>query len=59
MNSKIFVKVEQLFPACAGVILKANNTLKLKTSFPRMCGGDPLFLILIETSDGFSPHVRG
>ena len=41
-----------LFPACAGVILKAEWIERIPKSFPRMCGGDPSF-------ESFSPHVRG
>ena len=29
----------ELFPACAGGILKGDNDLQTKIAFPRMCGG--------------------
>ena len=48
-----------LFPACAGVILKRNAPLKLMTTFPRVCGGDPeISKISVDLGD-FSPRVRG
>ena len=34
---------DNLFPACAGVILIANEKSHKFVPFPRVCGGDPRF----------------
>ena len=48
-----------LFPACAGVILKAFNYPSEFGAFPRMRGGDPIPSHDRETPGDFSPHARG
>ena len=48
-----------LFPACAGVILPLLRNLAVWLSFPRMCGGDPIYEKIQKAGEGFSPHVRG
>ena len=35
-------QLDRLFPARAGVILKAIIALASTVSFPRACGGDPM-----------------
>ena len=48
-----------LFPACAGVILSEWFLSICCFSVPRMCGGDPLLLLLLAVLLHCSPHVRG
>ena len=33
---------EELFPACAGVILYVGSLKPIDDTFPRACGGDPV-----------------
>ena len=51
--------IDSLFPACAGVILNATMQTRQYLPFPRMCGGDPPFMIGSVIMAVFSPHVRG
>ena len=48
-----------LFPAHAGVILNVSLVKSPAFTFPRTCGGDPAAAIAKETTDRFSPHMRG
>lgn len=48
-----------LFPAYAGVIPLESADGDVRGSFPRTRGGDPIFALLDEDSDLFSPHTRG
>ena len=42
----IYIKGNLLvFPACAGVILPYNNDIVNYFCFPRMRGGDPVFVL--------------
>ena len=49
----------ELFPACAGVILYPINLFTFMISFPRVCGGDPLLDSTFSINHHFSPRVRG
>ena len=51
--------VALVFPACAGVILRATVGHYTDGSFPRMRGGDPDIADYILTWGEFSPHARG
>ena len=46
-----------VFPAWAGVILYGTNRGSKKSSFPRVCGGDPGITALYENDLMFSVHV--
>lgn len=48
-----------LFPAYAGVILNARKDKRMFNAFPRIRGGDPLFVFLFKNVLHFSPHTRG
>ena len=48
-----------LFPACAGVILPFSCVPFLPGTFPRVCGGDPAILDILDRMGIFSPRVRG
>ena len=48
-----------LFPAYAGVIPQNWDVDNIKTSFPRIRGGDPLHVPIQESAAAFSPHTRG
>ena len=48
-----------LFPACAGVILELVCQGMVAGTFPRVCGGDPIPLIIEHEPVAFSPRVRG
>ncbi len=48
-----------VFPASAGVILRNVCIVRLNTSFPRIRGGDPMFLNNDVFKERFSPHPRG
>ena len=48
-----------VFPAGAGVIPVKAFVMALGESFPRRCGGDPVFPRLILAASLFSPQVRG
>ena len=50
---------QQLFPACAGVILVVPVAAAVICAFPRLRGGDPLGLLLLNQGSGFSPPARG
>ena len=52
-------EIETVFPAYAGVILFGIDKTNKFSSFPRVCGGDPV-RFPIETIDNvFSPRMRG
>ncbi|GAJ26888.1 hypothetical protein JCM15457_1840 [Liquorilactobacillus sucicola DSM 21376 = JCM 15457] len=36
-----FAKIQPVFPAYAGVILKLADYFKVSIGIPRVCGGDP------------------
>lgn len=48
-----------LFPAYAGVIRLNSDPAEKSTTFPRIRGGDPLFLVCRNDLQTFSPHTRG
>ncbi len=48
-----------VFPACAGVILTDTRSRRLRSSVPRMCGGDPGDMHAALDYAKCSPHVRG
>ena len=48
-----------LFPAYAGVILSSLRDKLFDETFPRVCGGDPLFVYAFIASLNFSPRMRG
>ena len=48
-----------LFPACAGVILGHILAALMPTTFPRTCGGDPMWVDMLDAIHNFSPHARG
>ena len=48
-----------LFPACAGVILRDVEDDEIPDTFPRVCGGDPIYNPILKLFDIFSPRVRG
>ena len=58
MKQKVAM-LEELFPACAGVIPPYKKMCGDLDSFPRMCGGDPSAESLLAVFSVFSPHVRG
>ena len=49
----------ELFPAHAGVILSELDVTRVRITFPRTCGGDPLFRVEQLNVQSFSPHMRG
>ena len=48
-----------LFPAYAGVIPQASESLTPRTTFPRIRGGDPKYWVQESMPICFSPHMRG
>ena len=48
-----------LFPAHAGVILVYTQIVADNLTFPRTCGGDPLYVSKFAQFRTFSPHMRG
>ena len=48
-----------LFPAYAGVILTKSFEEHGFVTFPRLRGGDPIWLNGLVGAGYFSPHVRG
>ena len=48
-----------LFPAYAGVILVESNPQVIIGPFPRIRGGDPHIVHLLNFIVHFSPHTRG
>ena len=48
-----------VFPACAGVSLRALASADSRMCFPRVCGGEPGFLFRHHKTSSFSPRVRG
>ena len=48
-----------VFPAHAGVILKAFAAAEMGESLPRACGGDPQALLQLGMDDASSPRMRG
>ena len=48
-----------LFPAYAGVILKAEGPIDIEETFPRIRGGDPQKMNVRHRVMLFSPHTRG
>ena len=59
IKSTILWDLFSLFPACAGVILKDTHNIVVKTTFPRIRGGDPELGKITTDENGFSPHTRG
>ena len=55
----ITLTYDDLFPAHAGVILRATVTAKRKGTFPRTRGGDPWSVGVSDYLKFFSPHTRG
>ena len=48
-----------LFPAYAGVIPRQSGFSELRTTFPRIRGGDPKSKARHDLTLRFSPHTRG
>ena len=48
-----------LFPAYAGVILRAATVVNPAVTFPRIRGGDPQEQAAQDAKITFSPHTRG
>ena len=59
MREKEILQNGNVFPASAGVILKAVDSARKEVSFPRIRGGDPALIVAEETKMRFSPHPRG
>ena len=55
----LLTEEEQLFPAHAGVILKAESEELKAITFPRTRGGDPNSRAENAEKASFSPHTRG
>ena len=53
------VRKYKLFPAYAGVILIELTGYNVTAAFPRICGGDPGFLVTFVPNFSFSSHMRG
>ena len=49
----------QLFPAYAGVIPLSGRSAPGFHAFPRIRGGDPQPVRLLDGVSDFSPHTRG
>ena len=59
-NSNIDAYIqERSIPACAGEPQSGHVFRKLKTVYPRVCGGTDSFNIAHIVPDGLSPRVRG
>ena len=48
-----------LFPAYAGVIPPRVSLRQSSGPFPRICGGDPIYIPIYIYISIFSPHMRG
>ena len=48
-----------LFPAYAGVIPSRGQTWARRLTFPRICGGDPVYSHTTFSTQYFSPLTRG
>lgn len=48
-----------LFPAYAGVIRMGRKNMCQASTFPRICGGDPVCGRLLRGGATFSPHTWG
>ena len=48
-----------VIPANAGVILVKWDGNKVKGSYPRECGGDPIDMLVISELEELSPRMRG
>ncbi len=59
LKQVIFRGFFSVFPACAGVILLHADFLISRDGFPRVCGGDPGFIVAATLEKLFSPRVRG
>ena len=59
MAENVVLKLDNLFPAHAGVILGTILLTYLCKSFPRTRGGDPIQWTTIQRVASFSPHTRG
>ena len=56
---RICTLIDNLFPACAGVIpFYAGSDKTLKT-FPRMRGGDPTAIAKLQMALAFPPYTQG
>ena len=51
--------MNEVFPACAGVIRNARYLQAYERGFPRMRGGDPSPFEQFYMPLTFSPHARG
>ena len=59
MNKEEYGRVNKVFPAHAGVILKELPTEGKLVGVPRACGGDPIIWCLLTTKRACSPRMRG
>ncbi len=53
------LKTIEVFPASAGVIPVCKAFRERGHGFPRIRGGDPIFLCRLSHGVAFSPHPRG
>ena len=58
-KTRLIVKSDRVFPACAGMFRTSSCLSKSNTSFPRVRGDVPLLLVCSPQSLSFSPRARG
>ena len=56
---RAFAEITRSIPACAGETHKADRSRCRSEVYPRVCGGNPLWLSYTVSPGGLSPRVRG